>query len=411
MEIRLSKNKIKDNSGIPEKVEINSKISKQLKYYSKNRSKINSSRRNKYKNKQKNVYKYKKPRPSKTSFYFSNIRKQIEQYNDNKPVLSLNSLVSLAYDKLIPEDQYTYSSSTVDTRNIALPEITAKVLLNGELFYSDLKRDFENLSYKQLQRNLQLLVKLKWIVRWGKYDWTRYYPNPFLLSLFKSKNTYASLCMFTKFGIDFFDLLNIPLLNAIDQKVTLAETKFSAYSRESQWIKAFFEGQVRIKLHTASKIYETIMPVNLHGANKREGKTNNPYGFPHHTIPLNWRLFDILSSREYHNGNTYIHFDNSFKIIKYEASKNSWGYNNYITFKKPFEKLLENKKNGWSTKTCQYVEVSDFDILQRLFTERFVNNKRRNELLDALDVTYTPKKHVSKDKEGKTKAPTKPHVA
>ena len=371
------------------------KISKQLSYYHRNSVRINKNKRKKYKQniaKENRVYKYNKSRVSKKSFYYSNIRKEIEQYNDNKPILSLNSLVSLSYNKLLPEYKYTHDNCTVTSRFSALPSIVAEALLQDGLFYSDFEKAFSNISTRQLQRNLQLLVKLKWLVRWGNFDYTQYYANPFLLALYRKRETYASLCWFTKFRIDFFDLINIPLLNALDQKVTLAETNFSSYFGKAQWIKAFFEGQVRIKLHTANGIFETIMPVNLHGANKREGKTNNPYGFPHHTIPLNWRLFDILSSSEYQNGNTYIHFDNSFKIIKYEASKNSWGYHNYITFKKPFEKLLEDKKNGWNTKTCQYVEVSDFEILQRLFNERFVNGKRRNDLFDALGIQYKSRK-------------------
>lgn len=58
-------------------------------------------------------------------------------------------------------------------------------------------------------------------------------------------------------------------------------------------------------------------------------------------------------------------------------------------FKKPFEKLLEDV---WSTKECQYVEVSDFETLQRLFTLRFVDDKRRKDLFDALELKYSRKK-------------------
>ena len=57
----------------------------------------------------------------------------------------------------------------------------------------------------------------------------------------------------------------------------------------------------------------------------------------------------------------------------------------YLLFGKPFEKLL---KDTWSKKnaSCQYVEVNNFETLQKLFTYRFVDEKRRIDLFDALEI-------------------------
>ena len=117
----------------------------------------------------------------------------------------------------------------------------------------------------------------------------------------------------------------------------------------------------------------------------------NPFGFYHHTVPLRWQLFEVLESSEYAEKGrksrwakevgqyTYVHFDNNFKIICYEKRKDAcgnkvaYGEFQYLMFKKPFEKLLEDV---WSTKDCQYVEVSDFGTLEKLFMERFVNDKK-----------------------------------
>jgi hypothetical protein len=65
-------------------------------------------------------------------------------------------------------------------------------------------------------------------------------------------------------------------------------------------------------------------------------------------------------------------------------------------FGKPFEKLLE-KTWGVKNQSCQYIEVSDFETLERLFTLRFVDDKRRKELFDALGIKSKPKEGLPKE--------------
>ncbi len=407
MEVKVIDNTINDNSNSKSKV--GSKVSKQLRFYYNHNCEINKKRRKQYKDNKitdnrvskdsKTKHKKQKPRDSKNHLFYYNLKKKIEQYNDSKPVLSLNSLLSIACIQLVPKDEYVLNPYAVTSSIFARPSLAAEVLVHEWQYYYELRIKFPTLSARQLQRNLQALVKDKWLVRWGRGNYTTYYPNPFLLALYNRNKQCAFLCEYSRLKVDFFDLLNIPLISAINQNITSAKVKFNSYVSQDAWVKAFFEGQITIKLQTDVGIFETILPVNLHAANKLNGSrivgkdkktkkniiktVTNPFGFPHHTIPLAWCLFGILESSEYQNGNTYIHFDNSFKILKYESAKNAWGNWNYLNFKKPFEKLLENV---WSTKGCQYVEVSDFDLLQRLFTERFVNQKRRKDLFDILGI-------------------------
>jgi hypothetical protein len=416
MDVNVNDNTINDNSN--SKSNVDAKISKQLRHYYKHKNKINKNKRKQYNDNKitnsrvskdsKTKHKKQKPRDSKNYSFYYNLRKKIEQYSDSKPVLSLNSLLVIACTKLVPTDEYFLNPYAVTASIFARPSLVEEVLAHDGQYYYELKTKFPTLSARQLQRNLQKLVKDKWLVRWGRGNFTNYYPNPFLLALYRRDKQYVFLGEYSRLNLNFFDLLNIPLIGALNQNVTLAETKFSSYVSQDAWVKAFFEGQITVKLQTDVGIFETILPVNLHAANKLNGSkivgkdkktkenivktVTNPFGFPHHTLPLAWCLFDILESSEYQNGSTYIHFDNSFKILKYESAKNSWGNWNYLNFKKPFEKLLENV---WSTKNCQYVEVSDFDLLKRLFHERFVNQKRRKDLFDALGIEIKSKKHLT----------------
>jgi hypothetical protein len=240
---------------------------------------------------------------------------------------------------------------------------------------------------------------------------TIYRPNPFLEVLRDTDYQYLILCFYAQLKIDFFDLLNVPLINSVStgQKIINTEVKFYKFEqgRHASWVRAFFEGFVDIELHTENgDKYQTYLPVNLHAAAKISGynpkskkRIIDPYGLKHHTLPLKWSLFDIIESREYSRKGRksrwdknvsecrYIHFDNSFKILCYDQ-KTSYGYQQYLIFGKPFEKFLKVK---WSTETSEYIEVSDFTILERLFHERFVNQKRRTELFDALELKYVKK--------------------
>jgi hypothetical protein len=57
-----------------------------------------------------------------------------------------------------------------------------------------------------------------------------------------------------------------------------------------------------------------------------------------------------------------------------------------LAFKKPFKYALMK----WNNNQCEYVEVGDFKTLEKLFYYRFVKNKRRKELFEALGLKYKP---------------------
>ena len=213
-------------------------------------------------------------------------------------------------------------------------------------------------------------------------------------------------------------MLNVPLINVVNsgQKIINAKVQFHKFEMGShaQWIRAFFEGLVTIMLTSENgNMYESVFPVNKHASSKIIGydpetkkRVTNPHGFYHHTIPLKWSLFGIAESCEYSKKGRksrwakeveeyiYIHFDNSIKIIynnmedkktKRVDEKDQFLQSQYLIFGKPFEKLL---KDTWSKKqeNCQYVEVNSFETLQKLFTYRFVDDKRRIELFNALEI-------------------------
>ncbi|GEM_PF-1951197 len=400
------------------------KISKQQSYYNKNKERINKNRRKKYRankeNLNKNRVKNLKPNDIKNSFFSSKIGELNQLFitltqddnrteQKNKLIMSLNDLLTFSKIYLVKGREDRLHTAPKTTRFLVLPEIVFYVGHFRIASFTDLEHYLRNrVSKRQLKRNMQLLVKLKWIVPFGRGGALTYRANPFLEALRDLDETYLLLGEYARLQIDFFDLLNLPLLNAVKsiEKIVNAKVEFHKFEMGShaQWVRAFFEGLVSITLTFENgNIFESCLPVNKHASSKIVGYDNetkkritNPYGFYHHTIPLKWELFDIVESAEFTKKGrktrwakelgeyTYIHFDNSFKIIQY--NKNTlYGNVQYLTFREPFEKLLDKT---WSKKdvSCQYVEVSDFDTLQRLFTYRFVDGKRRIDLFDALEI-------------------------
>jgi hypothetical protein len=224
---------------------------------------------------------------------------------------------------------------------------------------------------------------------------------------------YLGLLYYAQLKIDFFDLLNMPLVSALksNQKITKSTVKFIEFGlHQEQWIKALLEGYCWIQLEAEKgDIYQTYLPVNLHAGSKIKWFTasdgskvreSNDLGFPHHTIPLSWALFDIIEGRDYSKKGRlsrwdknvgeceYIHFDTSFKILHYQDQAR------YLAFNKPFQYALEK----WNGKPNEWVEFSTIDLLLRLINYRFVEGKRRTELFQALNLRFIPttKKPIEK---------------
>lgn len=384
------------------------KPSKQLKYYYRHKELINTKRRINYQlTKPQKPKKYKitkKPNDVKStvnSLVNNPITKAINSHD--KPILTLFELLDCAIENL--------TAGSSDTRHIVrmktpyifvLPEIVRWITFCKELSFNSLELHFkDNVSKHQLKKAVQLLVNLKWLLRSGKGDLTVYYPNPFISAQYDQNPQWLELAEYARLKIDFFNLLNLPLINLLrsNQRIVKTKIEFHKFKLGSHalWIRAFFEGFVNIELHAENgDVYQTLLPVNLHASPKIEWKdgkrTQNRYGFPHHTLPLSWSLFDITEGQQYTKARRtsrwqkelenleYIHFDTSFKILHYVDNQQK------LAFKKPFKYALMK----WNNDQCEYVEVGDFKTLEKLFYYRFVENKRRKELFEALGLKYKP---------------------
>ena len=385
------------------------KQSRQLKYYYLNREKINENRRIKYKA-SVNSKKNNKIEKSNDVLYnrysvFDSVSK--EDINLKKPFLSFFDMLTYAQSTLIPEKE-DIKPIPMKTSNIfVLPEIVDYITFNEEASFGELERFFKDkVSKRQMHRAVQRLVNLKWLIRRGKNDFTIYYPNPFLISLFEKKKQNLLLSEFARLKTDFFDLLNLPLINVLrsKQKMVKSEVKFHKFtmSEAKPWVRAWFYGYTNITLQSdTGKNFQTYLPVNFHASAKIEWangqRTQNPYGFPHNTLPLAWILFDVFEGRQYTKKARvsrrskevgeyeYIHFDNSINILHYNL-KTDYGRAQYLMFKKPFDYAIKK----WNNESCEYVEVSSFELLEKLFNYRFVDNKRGEELFDCLGLEHKP---------------------
>jgi hypothetical protein len=186
-------------------------------------------------------------------------------------------------------------------------------------------------------------------------------------------------------------------------------------------VHEFLEGLIGIKgKFDDGSTFDTIMFVNLHGANKLVGKRKGcigkgmrgkgeayfkPQGFPHHTLPLKWGRWGVKEVQErYSKGGNYqyIHCDNSFKLFNYRNSS--------VSFSNYFVNSVEKKGSSkWSNTDCQYTEVSSFDMLQKMLWQRFVNGKIMDGLFDALDMK-APKAPPHRPKGSKNKPKPQPKV-
>ena len=307
---------ISDNTISPNSVSTHntSKHSKQLNYYYNHREQINTNRRTKYKltnphNKTTNILKTKKP--NDVLEIVNSSLNEIDN-SQNIPILSLFDMLKYAQTTLTPEREATLIVPMKTTNIFVLPEIVQYTTFNEQASFGELERFFKDkVSKRQLKRAVQLLVNLKWLIRRGKNDFTVYYPNPFLTALFDNNKQFLLLAEYARLKIDFFSLLNMPLINALrsNQRIERTEVTFHKYSmgEAKPWVRAWFEGYVNIKLHAENgDIYQTYLPVNFHASPKIVGydpKTKkpitDPYGFPHHTLNLSWSLFDVIEGREY----------------------------------------------------------------------------------------------------------------
>ncbi|WGM89558.1 MAG: hypothetical protein NUK63_00070 [Candidatus Bathyarchaeum tardum] len=315
----------------------------------------------------------------------------------NKPILSVFDLVCavLDYRKTGKEDTLLYCAKTtlegkkkrrirVDPQHTQIMEIMGYCrrtdFMDLEVYAKDIKK-------RKLKRILQSLVTKKWLVRQGRGNYAVYSLNPFLEFLLKKDVQFWCLLDFASFKIDFFDLLNLPLVNFVKAKKLAKKIDIDYIETRIGTITSFFAGFVQIEfIMQNGKRFINYLPCNLHAqpllkwqyTQSGKYRTTNYHGMRHYCLPISWKLFDIKECKYFKKfdqqlGKTvYIHFDNSISLLCNEDKVISFIFVDY--WKKALEK--------WQGYT--YLEFREFDTLKKLFNARFVKGKRREELIAEL---------------------------
>jgi hypothetical protein len=260
----------------------------------------------------------------------------------------------------------------------------------------ELYQHFSEINPRTLRGYLKELQELKWVRRHGR----DYHLNPFLFRLFKIAPYLTSILEFAPYRIDFFELLNLPLVNSLNRAVKKVDMKYFEVKHE-KYYREIFCGYLCIRLTLEQgNIAETILPVNRH-AQSAKGED-----IEHNCVPLVWKLFDIEKAsyystnykRSHHKGaknrhNEFIHFDNSI-TIRYQP-KNKW----HLFWERRFHRQKITSIKHWQT--GEYLEYDNLDNVERLFVERFISEKRFLDLFNALGMTY--KRNTGRPKGGKKK--------
>ena len=429
----------------------NSNASKQLTYYHKNKEKINQQRREKYRlsklaRKQQINLKFKsksqnteiKPNNdievnvNKNAVKHKKKKTHFQPVKDNNiEILSLEDLINLvsACNEVNPEITKKVLSLPVKTTyqtgktkrirpNFKLGTIIRTVLARKWLWFNEIipamdKTSKEFLDYKlnnlfnrhedkehqqeqtikrrTLRRYMQKLTDLHWVVRSGNGQFTSYWINPFLLALFEMAKDSVNLCEYASLGLDFFDMLNLPLINILKSKKNLKDVVISFYSFRKDgtydmFVKEWFRGALLLNFIFEDGAEElTMLPVNLHGHQVYNGldqKGKQKYRlFEHNCVPVKWQVFDIdkasYFSKQGAKERVNIHFDNSFSLLvdKDNYGKSTPYYRNWITDWEHSAKKFDG---------CEYLEFNDFSLVEELFKARFVKQKRKQELIEEL---------------------------
>lgn len=254
-------------------------------------------------------------------------------------------------------------------------------------YYYELYEYFSHIKPRTLRKYLKNLQELKWLRRHGR----GYHLNPFLYKMIKKDKRFMLLLEYAPLKIDFFDILNLPLINASKRKVKVTRVEVDYFEvKYDKYFREIFRGVVCIDLHFKDEQKaDTILPVNLHGQ-PIYGKKEY---LEHCCIPLKWRLFDIQKAsyygtnhkRSHHKGaknksNEFIHFDNSISLLFQPKGRF------YYPWQKEFFERRKTSIKYWQN--YEYLEVNDIAVLKRLFVKRFVNGKRRLNLFKALGMEH-----------------------
>lgn len=404
-------------------------ISKQLAHYNKNKDKINDQRKINYRNKvgktKNNRDKINTPCPDldcKNTALSELERTPNKRYSR---ILTMTDIVNLAVEihkgnltnqpiiyqfgnlskgkakrqRIRKEPIYTEILEYIRENNFALKAATPNWKSETEIY-----NQFKNIKPRTLRSKLIKLQKLHWIRRHGR----DYHLNPFLFQLFKIDENFILMLEFASLKIDFFDVLNLPLIEAPKSKII--NTKIVYKEVSDKYFNEIFKGKllVTLTLEDGSKA-QTLLPVNVH--------PQNAYGekVAHYCIPLDCSLFDLMDEPYYStdikrehrkqafNQNWNIHADKSL-TIPYTVKKST-----YTLMQKTFFERKVTSIKHWQNRV--YLETDRPENLNRLLNERFINQKRGTELYQALGMTSKPKggrPEGSKNKPKKNKISPEP---
>jgi hypothetical protein len=381
-------------------------ISKQLAHYNKNKDRINDQRKIDYHNKAgktNNREKTKTPCPKNNN---KNISIMEPERTPTKPfsrILNLENVLNLAVE--IHKGNLTKKAIIYRFGNLRngkakrirkepiyteileyIPESYSAAKLSTPNWKSETEiyEHFKKINPRTLRSKLVNLQKLHWIRRHGR----DYHLNPFLFQLFKIDENFLLMLEFASLKVDFFNVLNLPLIEASNSKIT--DTKIDYKEVSDKYFNEIFKGKmlVTLTLEDGSKA-QTLLPVNVH--------PQNAYGekVAHYCIPIDCGLFDLTDepyfSTDYKrphrkgaiNENWNIHADKSI-TIPYMTKKTL-----HPRYKIRFHQQKVTSIKHWQERT--YLETDHIEKLNILFNERFVNQKRGTELYSALDMTLKPK--------------------
>jgi hypothetical protein len=361
--------------------------------------------------------------------------------SENKPILSFNDLLkaALEVDKGGLNDlQYTLPKTTLEGKaktkrrfrfSPLLPQIMEYIIGSGggatTLFFKH--TDFK-VSKRRFDRAVQKLVNLRWLVRTQRGANVLYWIHPFLHVLIDRWEQSAILAIFSGLKISLEDCLNLPLYNALKsgKKIASIESRFDKYQHGDYigYVMKMLEGHVAISGKFADGTqFNSLLWVNLHAGSRLLGKAESGYkgkgkgkpicdykGNLHHTLPLRWSLWGIQEVKEYNSKSgkaEFIHYDHSLKVIHYKEP------NSKVTFPSLLDNTLESK---WSSKNCEYTEVSSFEVLQQLLNKRFVEGKTAADLMDAMNMKTSEKPNgrprgIKNKPKPKFRAPTEADLA
>ena len=268
-------------------------------------------------------------------------------------------------------------------RNTVLKDIVDSIIEEKLILKtSEMIAQHFNIARVTARKHLRRLAQLRWL----KKDLSSPYENelnPFLELMIRLHSKYKCLSEFVPHQVDLFDVLCIPLLEALSLAVVNVEIVWSQMEphhgyecfpkRAYTQIYPYFNGivQFRIKTNTMPDIC-TVLPYNIHWTGKN----------PHVTLPIMWKFYGIKEATYKDDNTVKVHFDKSITVAiplgsaSWATRKGLHKYNLQHWSDQNNRFMQEYWKN-------EYVEAWNFDSHEKLIGTRLMKKSyQANELID-----------------------------